>query len=196
MRRTRTILDFQRRKKKVKRCWLPQGELMEYLTTSPPTEWIQPSQVLAICNSELSNPKSSVLQVEIVKILLAKSASGRGGREWSYHRIQSQHWESNGHHPHRHAQAYFQAWARRPLAVWMKLVGSHHPGILYNFFSIFYCGEKPQKAAVKRPVILLEGLMRKKTKPARKFIILLQPPLCHWECKTRALQNMAVWPVY
>lgn len=53
-----------------------QGMLMEYLLISPPTEWMQLSQVPAICNPRPSDPKSSVLQAEIGKILLAKSAAG------------------------------------------------------------------------------------------------------------------------
>lgn len=51
---------------------------MEHSPASPPPSRMQPSQVPDTCDLEPSDPKSSVPQAEIGKILLAKSAAGTG----------------------------------------------------------------------------------------------------------------------
>lgn len=83
-------------------------------------------------------------------------------------------------------------------SVCVTLVESHHPRIFYNFSPIFYCGQNPQKAAIKEACHSSKRADKKKQN-TREIISLLfyNNPLSATEsAETRALQNMAVWPVY
>lgn len=133
MKRERFYEISRERKKKKKNDSLRQNTRNAYVafTYQPTTEWMQFSQVPAICNSGPSEPKNSVPQAEIGNILLAKSTAGSG--RFIKYEPSIQNLRPSLHSPRIRLFSKGERCKGR-LRLTVLLLSKSPPRIFYNFF--------------------------------------------------------------